>query len=1228
MGSSEKWRKKYCDNVDGSLWAAIRLGFSRASGSMLGFLNRSSEACSTAIDFDLEDDLYPETILCGTARLFDYYYDPTQKKAKSIIGAEIEERYKCLIECSYAGINIKRLSDFYDDYYGESYKSDKDYMQAYGGDEIVLNELPYSFKRKLADEDDEDKRDKLEADYRKSYDFYNYHIRLGYATRMRMLRHDNKDFIDDLRDLLDKAVDNREYVVFGRIIDLCLDYVEGKIDSKSIVDGVGKELNFPALAKDYYEFEAQISDKIKGQDVAVKKFLRGLFHSQMDGEKKGPKATYLFMGPPGVGKTYLAKTAAEAMGLKCKMFQMNEYAQESSFCGLVGFESSWRNSKKGVLTSFVEENPNAVIIIDEIEKAHYNTVTQFLSILEGGFLTDLYTEKEVDFTKTIFIFTTNAGKDYYEKNRKSNLSLTPENTLLDALRNEKKPGSGRNANAESVSVLPPELISRLAKGTIVCFDYMNPVKLVPMIKNSMDEAKNTISEKLGITCEYDGSMLPYIFMYYLGAKLDARIAVDRSKAFIQDMIYSVVERMGANPEIFEGCDTGKISIQVDVEDIVSKYIEMDKKKRPVIMVVKENLYDYFKSGRNDSYKSFNAIENEDDTAEDIINHIKMIVDKNPEVESIFIDPFITVQGDEDDPDDYEGINYMKTCGNVVLQWILSQDNMPDVYVLEGKMELSPLDRREYVEKGVKEIIAIKNCFRKNTDSKAGKEKPAKFRAKINEVLYERFLMERLESLTSKGRSIDFTIGQTAKPEGTIIRIHDYKFVNNMDTDAKEVTVNSDPTGPKDALEKDVIGNDSAKEELRRFLKYLDNPKKYSRTGMKISRGMLLYGPPGTGKTLLARSLASDADCPFISVTGAQFVDGSKNIEKVFALARKYAPSIIFIDEIDAFALDRENGGYRTIINALLTEMDGFDPKSDKPVFVIAATNAASAPNLEENNIRLDEALLRRFTKKVYIDLPNKEERKAFIRMRKEQLEKAEYNLNDFTEEDIDKIANQTVGKSLDNIDVAINLAQGKAAEAEKALDMEILVDAIEEASFGEKTKISQEHLMTTAWHEAGHAIMHFVEGDEPEYATLVARGPYLGCVAPKDNERHYGYTKAELLGKIRTLLAGRAAEIVLHGPEKGLSTGASNDLERATRIAKAIICEYGMEEGFLSVMNFEAVNNSPLAPIYYEKINAILKSELDNTIAILKKKKKSLEKMATALLEKGRLTTEEMREFL
>jgi len=439
---------------------------------------------------------------------------------------------------------------------------------------------------------------------------------------------------------------------------------------------------------------------------------------------------------------------------------------------------------------------------------------------------------------------------------------------------------------------------------------------------------------------------------------------------------------------------------------------------------------------------------------------------------------------------------------------------------------------------------------------------------------------------------------------------------------------------------DVAGVDEAVEELKEIIEYLKNPQKFVRLGAKIPKGVLLVGPPGTGKTLLAKAVAGEADVPFISISGSSFVEmfvgvGAARVRDLFAQAEALAPCIIFIDEIDAVGRVRgisPTGGAEErehTLTQLLTEMDGFDPK--KGVIIIAATNR---PEI------LDPALLRpgRFDRVVVVDRPDLKGREAILRLHCREIKLA-------TDVDLKVIAARTpgmVGAELANIvNEAALLAARKGKDAVEMEDFEEAIDRVVAGLARKSRYLSPEEKRRIAYHEAGHAICAavFTPKEKVHRVSIIPRGvAALGYTLQLPEEEKYLLTKEELLAKVCVLFGGRVTEELVFGE---VSTGAQNDLEKATEIARAMVLDYGMSEVlgpqtfrkrehlFLDVPFKEReLVSEETARLIDEEISKILKSCYDKTKELLQAEREKLDRMVELLLQKEVLEGEELEKIL
>lgn len=419
--------------------------------------------------------------------------------------------------------------------------------------------------------------------------------------------------------------------------------------------------------------------------------------------------------------------------------------------------------------------------------------------------------------------------------------------------------------------------------------------------------------------------------------------------------------------------------------------------------------------------------------------------------------------------------------------------------------------------------------------------------------------------------------------------------------------------------KDVAGLEEIKEELQETIDFLNNATKYKKMGAHIPKGILFYGPPGTGKTLLAKAVAGETNSTFLYASGSEFVEkyvgvGAKRVRTLFEKARKEAPSIIFIDEIDAIGakrnLDSNNEKDQTL-NQLLVELDGFN--SDDTVIVIGATNRLDL---------LDEALLRpgRFDRHIYVGNPNMKAREQILEV---------HTKNKPLDKDVDikELAKKTHGLSgadLANIanEAAIIAVRNNAAKITKSHFDAALERVIAGLEVKNPTVLEKEK-KTVSIHEAGHAIVaKILNTDKVQKISIVPRGHALGYVLKFPEEDRYLHTEQELMNKITILLAGRAAEDLML---KEVTTGAKDDLDKATKIAKEMVCEYGMSELGLMVVNdnYLKFNYDRLRV----EINKILDKAYDRAKRILQENKELLIKISDVLMEKESIEEDELEEI-
>ena len=437
---------------------------------------------------------------------------------------------------------------------------------------------------------------------------------------------------------------------------------------------------------------------------------------------------------------------------------------------------------------------------------------------------------------------------------------------------------------------------------------------------------------------------------------------------------------------------------------------------------------------------------------------------------------------------------------------------------------------------------------------------------------------------------------------------------------------------------DVAGEDEAKENLTEVVNYLHDPSKYQEIGASMPKGILLVGPPGTGKTMLAKAVAGEANVPFFSMSGSEFVEmfvgmGASKVRDLFKQAKEKAPCIVFIDEIDAIGQKRSGGQYggnderEQTLNQLLTEMDGFE--GNNGVIILAATNRPES---------LDPALTRpgRFDRRVLVELPDLKGREAILQVHAKKIKVAE-------DVDFNKIARMASGASGAELANIVNEAALRAVrDGRRFATQADLEESIEVVIAGYQKKnaiMTDEEKKIVSYHEIGHALVAAMQTHSApvQKITIVPRtSGALGYTMQVEEGNHYLMSKAEMENKIATLTGGRAAEeVVFHS----VTTGASNDIEQATKLARAMITRYGMSDDF-DMVALETVNNQYLGgdaslacsaetqTKIDQRVVELVKAQHEKAVNILTENRAKLDELAQYLYEKETITGEEFMHIL
>ncbi len=980
--------------------------------------------------------------------------------------------------------------------------------------------------------------------------------------------------------------------------DLLLQKIIRQSEQKKLEKLPDSREKMAQLVENVRSIRRELEASVFGQDNAIDVFTTGYFQSgllsMIDSTRRRPRATFLFAGPPGVGKTFLAEKAAEVLKLPFKRFDMSEYADKEANLEFCGTGKVYKNAEAGNVTGFVAENPRCVLLFDEIEKAHLCVIHLFLQILDAGRLRDNYTDEEVSFRDAIIILTTNAGRQLYENSETGDFSGISRKVIVKALQKDINPQTG-------APYFPGALCSRFASGNVVMFNHISAGGLARIARKEILRQAGNLQQEMGIRMQIDERVYTAL-LFSEGASADARTLSSRAEAFFNNELYELL-RLIASPKNQSRIDQlEKIRIDLDLTNAKPEVCSLFEPEAPAgVLVFAEPEMAQLVRRKQPQLRFWDA--NRPRQAMEIL--------KQEKIDFVLLDMTCGGSGRSARSLNIEDVD---SSARDFFKFLREHGRSLPVYLLEGRGRgLTEEERESFLRQGVRGVLPVYGA-----NNGFGKQLQA-----IARQLHQQVGMTRL---ARQNKLISFETAQSVTKNGksASIRLFDLDMAVAVDAeDSKSVL--STLSRPQVRFS-DVIGARDAKKELAYFVEYLKNPAKYMGTGVKAPRGVLLYGPPGTGKTMLAKAMACESDVTFLVAEGNQFLkkyvgEGPEKVHELFRTARKYAPAIIFVDEIDAIARQRRGagaqvGGTEEVLTAFLTEMDGFVSDPSKPVFVLAATNFEVEPGTERS---LDPALMRRFDRRVYIELPNREDRLRFLQDKIRR--NPALNLSDGQ---IRNIAMRSVGMSLAELDSVAELALRSAIrEGSTQVTDAIFEEAFETFQNGEVKKWDVSQLERVARHEAGHALLCWDAGETPSYLTIVARGSHGGYMQHGDREGKAIYTRRELLARIRTSLGGRAAEMVCYGPEEGISTGASGDLHSATALARQLLCSYGMDREFGL-----AAADGPMTGQEREAVNRILDEQMEQAVARIEKNKDRLDALVAQLMAKNHLTGDQIRAIM
>ncbi len=894
---------------------------------------------------------------------------------------------------------------------------------------------------------------------------------------------------------------------------------------------------------------AVLAERVLGQEQAVDRVCDLWFSVMLQGKREereapGPRAVLTFVGPPGVGKTMLAEAMASHLGgagkPACLRLDMSAYSGHQNHEQLVGFAKAYSGAGRGVLTGFVADNPEAFVLVDEIEKAHPNTQNIFLQVLDAGRLYENNTATEVDFSRATLVFTTNLGRELYDSpNRAGALQDSREidAVVLEALGRDVR----TRAAGETGGGLSPELLSRMAKGATVLFRHLDGLTLERIADATLRQVTAELRRSIGVSLEVDDPLILGLFVLRFGCGGDARRLTSGLRRFLYGTVMDLVHdhRRPLVDEPDQLLDRlSALRFALAPETPLPEPLRQAMAGRTHLLLVDDDPWsDVLASSYDCSQVGDRAGADE--------------AMRKGGVDLVLLDLNIG----------FEPGSGGTEKGLSLLRWLRSRAPETPVYLFSESPEKRGLSTelldRVRLEGGARGVLQ-KRFY--GSGEEQAMERDSFFRqlAEIEAALRRQRVLEHYRR---RGQLLEFDLtprldalggGQVLTLE--VGRLRDVTLVSAGDRWG---------TGwvdlPRDRLA-DVAGATQAKQRLQEVIRCLTDPQAMRAVGVDPPRGILLTGPPGTGKTTLARAVAGEAQVPFFALSGSEvfrkFVGESEEVvRELFARARRFAPSILFIDEVDSVGGARGSDSQQwrlSVLNELLAQMDGF-VRSDLPVFVLAATNRADI---------LDPALLRpgRFDLQIEVPNPDAEARKRIF----------ELNLSGralAAGVDLAALVVRTAGMSGADVKQVCKEAALRAfRNGRPAIAQEDLQEAVTTVGMGlasERPILEESVRWSTAVHEAGHALaqrVHFPD-EPPTQVSILPRGRALGFVEHAGGEGYRDQTLDRLCRSVQVLLAGRAAEELVLGPS-GVTAGCSNDLERATALLLQSVSNWGLDSQF------------------------------------------------------------------
>ena len=952
---------------------------------------------------------------------------------------------------------------------------------------------------------------------------------------------------------------------------------------------------------------SQLMNAVVGQDEAVELLGDAYFRASVGQRANGPRGLFTFLGPPGVGKTLLAEAFAKALAameshpVGCKVFHMSTMAGHQNFEQLFGAESYYVGNQMGTLTGFVKENPQSVILFDEIEKAHPKAIQSLLPVLDRGEAPDKNLRETISFSECWILFTTNLGGDLWRASGGGALlteAARYQEMAWDILRNSPLPGGQGDGGHEDQPALSPEFVSRLAKGRAIFFRRLNTEDLQTIVNGTVEREFARIFDSYelqNLRVSMDVASLR-LFLLSMAPGVDARRAASLSEA----LPFSILDQARQDGALMPNAPPPPLTRIMASEEASRSLAEELSLYRPLMLLVDDD--DYLVPPIEAKGASIGLTLRRVTTPEEADT---LLGQRIPDL--VFLDMTIN-----------EGATSARVVSAMALLAFF-RERLPHVPVYLFSENYS--QRGEDFDRVIRSVLKNRGAreFIAYSFSPKDQEGLDAFADRVVEIgdswRFDQVLRTHERTNITSKVEIRCRLGGDG---GNVLGVEVGSLQASQAPFLPDVLSGNFVEGIPRERFSDVIGLSRAKERLQAVLEWLRDSGRLGRFGLKPPRGYLLAGPPGTGKTMLAKALAGEAGLPFLAVAPGQLQnrwigETERHIRNLFDQAERYAPSIVFIDEIDALATDRteyHDSRGRSTLSQLLVCLDGVQSPS-RPVFVLAATNDPSS---------LDQAILRpgRMDEVIPVDPPNLEARSAFFALRLRALPW------EGTAEAVEHLARATSGCSPAQMDQMLReTGYLLAREGRDTFTKKDILRMVHQVMYGAGNpdiRVNEEERRNAAWHEAGHALIARVllPRRRVDYLTIIPNDQgglgLTGCL-PEDEIK--GTTAQDVLSQMAVSLGGRAAELLRTGSREGVTGGCSSDLVMASQNAFRAITALGLDQEFgpVSLSGIPASARTALEAKASERVLFWLREAESLANKVLSDHVDKLEALAEALLK-------------